>query len=63
METSGRIFATSDALDFTVENVEKVSFETIQSVAANHQIILYWGFVGIFQKRKQNSLSALYPQL
>lgn len=52
METPGRIVATPDALDFTVENVEKVSFETSQSVAATHQIIQHWGFLGMFQKRQ-----------
>lgn len=52
METPGRIVATPDALDFTVENVEKVSFETSQSVAATHQIIQHSGFVDMFQKRQ-----------
>lgn len=33
METSGRIVASPDALDFTVENVEKVSSETVPSVS------------------------------
>lgn len=47
METSGRIVATPDALDFTVENVEKVSFDTVQSVAMNRQLAKHGGFAGI----------------
>lgn len=45
METSGRIVATPDALDFTVENVEKVSFDTVQSAAMNRQLAQHGGFV------------------
>ena len=42
METPGRIAATPDALDFTVENVEKVSFGTTQSLEP--------GFNGLIDK-------------
>lgn len=45
METPGRIVATPDALDFTVENVEKVSFDSNQPQSATHQAIHDMGFV------------------
>lgn len=45
MDTPGRIVATPDALDFTVENVEKVSFYFyfyfFLDLSSSHQLSSY----------------------
>lgn len=69
METPGRIAATPDALDFTVENVEKVSFGIGQFLSAAYQLVAYstggvwtkekWSCFRELERGKQRSLICL----